>query len=304
MVDDIFGGYYNRWSFGWPAIIRYLDRRYQNILGTQGILRFRDDFPRFFEAIQRYVQKPKWHWTVDGRRWWSPGLAFSPIHLLGFIDCSIYRTNCPFAGPDGDYEGAPRKRRWAVAQRAFLTGHRSRRGIKIQSVFMPNGISFIYGPVSARRHDASGGASVQDMSGLNHFLGCIQRGRANLTPPYVLLGDLIYGVNLAYIRTYYKAYFRHAQMTPAMRVCDAEFISCRQGIEWGYGRTQGLFKICKDPDNFKLASANPVSFLRRYLFLCSDIGLLTLVLQILFKYSIELLRVCHLMTNIYNCHMK
>ena len=102
---------------------------------------------------------------------------------------------------------------------------------------------------------------MQDMSGLNEFMGCIQRGRANLTPNFVLNGDLIYGVNLEWMRTYYKAYFPPALMTEAMRVCDAEFISGRQSIEWGFGRTQELFKVCGDEHNFELASPNPVRFL-------------------------------------------
>ena len=61
LVDEIFGGWYNRWSFAWPWMLRYLDKRYRNILGHQGLLRFRNDFPKFFEAIQRQVMKPKWH---------------------------------------------------------------------------------------------------------------------------------------------------------------------------------------------------------------------------------------------------
>jgi len=33
----------------------YLDERYQNIIGHQGLFRFVDDFPRFYDAIQQKV---------------------------------------------------------------------------------------------------------------------------------------------------------------------------------------------------------------------------------------------------------
>ena len=97
------------------------------------------------------------------------------------------------------------------------------------------------------------------MSGLNEFLVRIQRGRAALTPPFAGFGDLIYGVNLECIRTYFKAYFRGQQYTDYMKVCDAELKPCREGIEWNYGRTERLFKICHDPDNFKMGKRHPVS---------------------------------------------
>jgi len=161
-VDYIFGGYYNRWSYGWPWIIRYLDRRYENIIGHQGLLRFRDDFPRFYAGIERFVMRPKWHQNEDdGTWWWSPGLAACPFRIFGFVDCSIFRTNVPFSGPAGNYEGAPRKRRFGITQEAFYTGHRCRHGIKVETVFLPNGVSTMYGPVSCRRPDIGGGNSVQ-----------------------------------------------------------------------------------------------------------------------------------------------
>lgn len=161
-VDYIFGGYYNRWSYGWPWIVRYLDRRYENIIGYQGLLRFRDDIPRFYAAIERAVMRPKWHQNEDdGEWWWSPGLAALPYRIFCFVDCSIFRTSIPFSGPAGNYEGAPRKRRFRLTQRAFYTGFKSRHGFKVETLFLPNGLSFIFGPVSCRHPDIGGGASMQ-----------------------------------------------------------------------------------------------------------------------------------------------
>lgn len=268
MADRIFGGYVTRWEFGFPWMVRYLDHRYRNIIGHQGLLRYRDQFPRFFEAIEQYVKRPKWHRLDDGTWWWSPGLSACPVKICGFADCTVYKTCKPFSGPDGPgtsgpdgytYVPAPRKRRYGVTQEAFHTGHRCRDGVKIENFFLPNGISTIFGPVSCRRPDVSGGASVQDMSGLNNFLRGIQRNRPNLTPPYAGFGDYSYGVNLECLRSYYWVYFPPAQLTEYMNVCDAEFKSCRQGIEWYYGKTENIFSICKNSNNFKMGQRNPVS---------------------------------------------
>lgn len=59
------------------------------------------------------------------------------------------------------------------------------------------------------------------------------------------------------------------------RVCNAEFKAFRQRIEFGYGERNNNFKICADPSNFRMGKKHP--------------------------YAIEQLRVCHLLTNIYNC---
>ena len=248
-----------RWEFGFPWMARYLDRRYRNIIGHQNLLRFRHQFPRFFDAIEQFVMRPKWHRNLDNQWWWSPGLAESPMRVFAIIDCKVYKTNVPFSGPrDGDV-GAPRKRRYGTAQEAFFTGHRSRRSWKVENVLLPNGISTMFGPVSCRRTDIGGGASVQDMSRLGNFLRLIQRGRPALTPPYAVLGDFPYGVNMETIRTYYRAYFTPATRTEYMNICDAVFGDVRQGIEWMYGKTENNFKVCSNPNNFKMGQRNPVS---------------------------------------------
>ena len=202
------------------------------------------------------MKRPKWHETVDGQRWWSPGLATCPYHIAFFVDCKIYRTNVPFSGPVGNYVGSPRKRRYATNQRAFYTGHRSHHGLKVETVFLPNGLSTLFGPVSCSHHDSAGGTSVLDMSGLNEFLVNIQNGVFD--PLYAGMGDLIYGVNLQCIRTYFSTYFPPGLRTPYMQICDAEIKACRQGIEWNYAKTAHIFAIYKNPDNFKMGKANRV----------------------------------------------
>ena len=55
IVHNLFGGWISRWYSAWPWMLIYLDRRYRNILGHQGLLRFRDKFPEFFAAIEKKV---------------------------------------------------------------------------------------------------------------------------------------------------------------------------------------------------------------------------------------------------------
>ena len=86
-------------------MLYYLSYGYRNILGYQCLLRYLKDSPCFYDAIRQYVCRPKIHFTVDKWKCRSPGLSMLPFNIFGFIDCSITRTNVPFSGPDGDYEG-------------------------------------------------------------------------------------------------------------------------------------------------------------------------------------------------------
>ena len=62
----VFGGSTKRWSFAWRWIMVYLDARYTNIIGHQGLLRFVDQFPAFYDAINEKVKK-NWVHNVDHR---------------------------------------------------------------------------------------------------------------------------------------------------------------------------------------------------------------------------------------------
>ncbi len=45
IVDTYFGGNYNRWTYAYPWMLRYLDDRYKDFVGHQGLSRFVLDFP-------------------------------------------------------------------------------------------------------------------------------------------------------------------------------------------------------------------------------------------------------------------
>ena len=259
LVNDVFGGDHNRWYYAWPWMLRYLDDRYENIIGHQGLLRFIDDFPDYFTAIENYVKKAKYHRYNDGTEFESPGLAFCPFRIFGWIDCSIYSINVPFSGPFGDYKGAPRKPLFHLMQRAFYTGFTKLHGVKVETVYLPNGISTVFGPVSCRRRDiaVNGGASVADLSGISQFLRLVQQNKYN--PSYSVFGDCIYGCGLDCIVSYYRSRYNHNDMDDWMRVCDAEMRDCRESIEWDYGKKATVFRICTDPNQYKLGKQNPVS---------------------------------------------
>jgi hypothetical protein len=68
-----------------------------------------DDFPLFYQAINHFIKKTSLRHFHDGTAVERQGLNFLPWSIFGFIDCSFDRINRPMSGPDGDYEGAPRK---------------------------------------------------------------------------------------------------------------------------------------------------------------------------------------------------
>jgi hypothetical protein len=83
-------------------------------------------------------------------------------------------------------------------------------------------------------------------------------GRPHPTPPYSACGDGIYNVNLECLHTY-CAYFPPAAMTQYMNVYDADVKACHQTVEWGYRKTAKIFRICTNPENFRLQNMTPVS---------------------------------------------
>jgi hypothetical protein len=186
LCDLVFGGNSSRWSFGYPWILVYLDMRYARTISHEKLRDFVDEFRAFYDAINRFIQKPTVHHFTDGSAEECDGLNFLPFSIFGFIDCSIDRISRPFSGPDGDYIGAPRKAMHHAAQRSVYTGYKKCHGIKVETVLLPNGISTVYGPTSARIHDVGG---VLQMSGLDNFLMLIQQGRPDV---YSAFGDSAY----------------------------------------------------------------------------------------------------------------
>ncbi len=135
IVDTYFGGDKNRWTYAYPWMLKYLNERYVNIIGHQGLLRFVDDFPRFRHAIEMYVQHDHRRKLVKGAMMIVPSLDFMPWDVFGFIDDTIDKILTPFSGPCGDYEGAVRKAEYADAQQAFYSGYVKAHRIKVETIF-------------------------------------------------------------------------------------------------------------------------------------------------------------------------
>jgi hypothetical protein len=68
--------------------MHYLDDRYQNIIGQQGLTRFVDQFPDFFDAIQEKVQQSyiveNHDETYDETYDETDGLAFLLFDVFGW----------------------------------------------------------------------------------------------------------------------------------------------------------------------------------------------------------------------------
>ena len=128
---------------------------------------------------------------LTGNVQWIPGIFHVPwyaFRFFGFIDGSYWETCTPGTGPHGDYEGAQRHPDWYMIQRAVYSGYKRIHGLLLLTVMLPNGITFLYGPGSARRNDRG----LVNMSGLDDFLGNIQNNRFPGGIEYALYGDGVF----------------------------------------------------------------------------------------------------------------
>ncbi|KAL7526186.1 hypothetical protein ACHAXR_002464 [Thalassiosira sp. AJA248-18] len=269
IIDMFFGGDYARWSYGYRWLLYYLDLRYRNIIGHQGLLRFLPQFMQFRDAIERYCQKDRLYYDHDGNSTLVPGLACLPYNIFGFIDDSVDPIQVPFSGPDGDYEGAPRREQYIDAQESVYSGYKHLHGIKVETVYLANGISTIFGPVSCSQNDRG----TLNLSNLDNFLALIQ---AHL-PPHercMLFGDSIFRGLLQFITTYYRAIHPNVLTVPEL-TCNAAFRAARMPIERNYGQTSCVLRICDTKRGYQLGKRCP--------------------------YALEQLRVCHLIMNCYIC---
>ena len=269
VIDMYFGGDYARWTYGYRWIIFYLDLRYRNIVGHVGLLRFLPQFERFRDAIQQYCQKDRWYHDHQGNVTWVPGLEKLPYNIFGWIDGTIDKVLVPFSGPDGDYDGAPRRAQYIDAQESVYSGWKKLHGIKLETVLLPNGISTLFGPVSARQNDRG----TLNLSGLDRFLTLIQTS----LPAHrrcMVFGDSIYRGFLQNITSYYRAIPPDVLTPPELKI-NASLRSARQPIEKNYGLTSCVQRICDSRRGYQLGKQHP--------------------------YSLEQLRVCHLLINCYIC---
>ncbi len=181
----------------------------------------------------------------------------------------------PFSGPRGDYGGTACKAEYADAQQAFYSGYVKDHGIKVETIFLSNGLSTLFGPVSAQQADVG----VLAMSNLNKFLVELQCGRfctlAGAEVYFCSFGDSAFNIGLQAIQSYYREFNRGTELDWPRANCNKVMRSTRIAIKKNYNMVSNLFCICCSTEGSKLAKKNPV--------------------------VIEQLRVCHLLTNCYVC---
>jgi hypothetical protein len=142
-------------------------------------------------------------------------LNFFPFSIFGFINCLINRVSRPFSGSDGDYVGALQKAKHDTVQRLIYKGYKKCHGIKVETVMLPKGISTVFGPTSAWKHDSRG---VLQMSGLDNFLVQIQQGKLHV---YCGFGHLAYNVQyLQCIQSYYISCIPGVDISIDQKICN------------------------------------------------------------------------------------
>jgi hypothetical protein len=254
LCDNVFGGAEDRWSYGYPHFLRYLDQRYFLINSFLGLARWLQMFPSFSACIKRKLED---RGLVRGNDY--------ECLIFGWIDGSIFETCTPETGPDGDYVDAPRKANAYWHQRALFTRYKHLHGVKMLTILLPNGISFIWGPFSARPHDAA----VLGWSQLNTMLNRLQNGLFPGGLRYCVFGDRGFPYNGGCIRSHYGV--------NDPRVGDnAALSAARISIECWYGFFADTFRVCSTFAPWKLREEHP--------------------------HVNEQLRVAHLLANIYTCY--
>jgi hypothetical protein len=212
MVDFYIGGDTTHWTFAYSWMLKYLSQRYVNIIGHQGLACYVDKFPAYRCTIQEYVQRDHQRELIDGTMTIVPGINFMPWDAFGFIDDSIDRILIPFSGPRGDYEGTARIAKYADAQQAFYSGYVKDHSIKVETIFLPNGLSTLFGPMSAWQADAG----VLGMSNLSKFLVELQRRRfvtqAGAEVYFCGFGDSAFNLSLQAIQSYYCEFNHGAEL--------------------------------------------------------------------------------------------
>ena len=193
---------------------------------------------------------------MDGDFRLIPGLRFLPWDIFGFIDCSIDQISTPFSGPRGDYEGAARQVEFPDGQRAYYSGYTHYHGYKVLTVVTPDGISYVYGPVSARPNDIN----VLNMSNLNNYMHRLQLGLFETSTGdeviYSVFGDGIFNLGLWCISSRFRQ-LAGLPLTYEQLLCNRHCNSARMSIEKTYGMTSSFFRVCANKEWSKLAKTNP-----------------------------------------------
>ena len=66
MADKIVGGDSRRWSAGYNFIVHHIDKRYEHLIGPNGLRRWVTQFPMFAEKIREAIGRERRHVDENG----------------------------------------------------------------------------------------------------------------------------------------------------------------------------------------------------------------------------------------------
>jgi len=220
-------------STGWAGTFGWLQSRaskafklYLNFMDQNWIYLINDNvnywspmFPTLAEGIRLKLN--------------SEGCTFAEgnFRIIGFIDCTHMETCRPGSGPCR--KGKKSKRKHKLIQRAFYNGWKKAHGLKVQTVSLPNGMTFhCWGPCSLRHNDIT----TWHKSKMNDIMVNCQLGRHK---QYFIFGDSAYKVlSDSHIAFAFGADNNNAAAT----FRNSRVNSCRESVEWDYKDIKTTFK--------------------------------------------------------------
>ena len=224
-----FGGCPKRFEKGYKYFLRHLDSRYYpRVLGFEGIARYVHHFPYYARRTWRKAREPNTYRDRATNQYvTTPGYA-GPLNTFCtalLTDGLYYESNNPGTGPDGNIIGAPRRPNAYVVQCSVYSGYKMIYGLVVLSLFLPIGITFIYGPCSARW----GERRMVNESGVDQFL-------LDLQMPH--FQGWIYGC-------FGDSAFRNGFVL--FNNNDVNLKGLCESVKWDYGEVSNLWKICANP---------------------------------------------------------
>ena len=252
----IFGGCARRWSAAYKWFLFHLyDRYYPTIIGFNGLEREVQNFPYYATKIARKFNQERFYLendTYEKVEVQSTTIPDDDFVIAMFIDGNVTETSTCETGPNGDYSGTMRKNDYDIMQKSIYSGYKKQHGLSTLTLFLPNGINYIYGPCSMRENDRW----LVNRSRCNGFLMDIQNNTPSLEGRlYAAYGDKLFQ-NFECIR---RAHAGDA-LNPLPRNLVLEnngMNAVRISIEHGYGEVANSFKICTRFDEQKLHAEQP-----------------------------------------------
>jgi hypothetical protein len=252
--DVKFGGAHSRWTVGYRWIVMYIDNKFAHLIDQRALQMWVGQFPRFARVIYDYVRREKTRQDAAGNPYvLSLTHPFAPtrdnFNICSFMDCSTYEVCRVGSGPVSDEDGARRPTAYNE-QRAFYGGHKKVHGIKVLTLFLPNGLTgCVYGPCSVRENDPT----LLRWSGLDNAIRQVCEMRFGPGHVYASYADSIFHGSYYCVRTRHRPIpALGIALTPGMRQENAVMKSARESIELGYGFACQMFPLLKVREYMKL----------------------------------------------------